>query len=460
MADTLGKIAEELSRGIHGEENLSPFAVHMMTLCRRYGGIQTAFLYPLIYHESEKEKLTENQQKWTAELVERIAGEVSEDFSGEKLEEEIKKIHRLRGEVIREVQSLSELADGLSIWEWVLNRMEYRFRDHGHIEEKEDGTFVQELLAFALEGKDPALKNIRIQEIVRQLPVRMTKAKFYALLEEALSLYEGTDKKGFLQFLYRIKGGYKNLSSGIFSDTDFSNITKEQFEQLSRDLDKEIKKTRAQMEYDTLLLEVINPCYAMMLTKPYAMEKGGEKEHVEEILKIVAEGFSAPKKVSLESRLEEHYQALEGKVEELAEQFEKYGGRLPEIQEQYGQLIPGVMADKMYASLERICLLLSSSRFVSLEKEKEEQAAVESAQIEAAKKELEGQLDQVFQSVPKCVKRAVMANILGLLPVFFQDTEEIREYFEESLSSCRDRAEKAACIEILQNMMEEAYAVV
>jgi len=48
-----------------------------------------------------------------------------------------------------------------------------------------------------------------------------------------------------------------------------------------------------------------------------------------------------------------------------------------------------------------------------------------------------------------------------MIPVFFRDTVEIREYFAGCLSSCRDLAEKAACTELLERMMaEDGYEMV
>jgi len=47
-----------------------------------------------------------------------------------------------------------------------------------------------------------------------------------------------------------------------------------------------------------------------------------------------------------------------------------------------------------------------------------------------------------------------MATSLSILPVFFNSAEEIHNYIENSLGSCTDPFEKATCMELLQQIME------
>ena len=48
------------------------------------------------------------------------------------------------------------------------------------------------------------------------------------------------------------------------------------------------------------------------------------------------------------------------------------------------------------------------------------------------------------------VKRAVMAAVLSMLPVFFNNTEEIQDYINSSLIQCSDEAEKKAVVEVVR----------
>ena len=56
------------------------------------------------------------------------------------------------------------------------------------------------------------------------------------------------------------------------------------------------------------------------------------------------------------------------------------------------------------------------------------------------------ELDKVVTDCQQSVKRAVMAAVLSMLPVFFNNTEEIQDYINSSLIQCSDEAEKKAVV--------------
>ena len=43
-----------------------------------------------------------------------------------------------------------------------------------------------------------------------------------------------------------------------------------------------------------------------------------------------------------------------------------------------------------------------------------------------------------------------MATVLSMLPVFFNNTEEIQDYINSSLIQCSDEAEKKAVVEVIK----------
>ena len=59
-------------------------------------------------------------------------------------------------------------------------------------------------------------------------------------------------------------------------------------------------------------------------------------------------------------------------------------------------------------------------------------------------------LDRLFTVSQQSVKRAVMAAVLSMLPVFFNNTEEIQDYINSSLIQCSDEAEKKAVVEVVR----------
>ena len=68
--------------------------------------------------------------------------------------------------------------------------------------------------------------------------------------------------------------------------------------------------------------------------------------------------------------------------------------------------------------------------------------------------ELIRQFGHLFEQNEKTINRAVMSVILSELPVFFNNISELQDYIYNNLSICTDKAEKLACIEILNGLME------
>ena len=99
-------------------------------------------------------------------------------------------------------------------------------------------------------------------------------------------------------------------------------------------------------------------------------------------------------------------------------------------------------------------LKLRSSDFVKLESEVFAEIPDNSYADETAEK-LIMELDDSFKNMNVMVKRAVMASVLSSLPVFFNNTEEIQAYINNSLMQCNDDAEQKAVVEIIKTMISD-----
>ena len=111
------------------------------------------------------------------------------------------------------------------------------------------------------------------------------------------------------------------------------------------------------------------------------------------------------------------------------------------------------MLDKIYNSLNRITALESGSIFVEFNQKNT--AIADETYIEKITDKFINELTELFKSNEKLVNRAVMAHVLSGLPVFFNNIDEIQNYIYNSLSQCGDKAEKAAVVEILNQLRQE-----
>ena len=75
--------------------------------------------------------------------------------------------------------------DAFELYEYILNRKEYGFEENVDeelekmFEEFDAEQFSAEVFNFIFADKDKVAVNAKIQQIVGQLPLRMTKARFY-----------------------------------------------------------------------------------------------------------------------------------------------------------------------------------------------------------------------------------------------------------------------------------------
>lgn len=108
--------------------------------------------------------------------------------------------------------------------------------------------------------------------------------------------------------------------------------------------------------------------------------------------------------------------------------------------------------ESSFQALQQLVQLSSGSDFVELEwKDEEEKVTPEAA--EKAAEELVLELKQAFRGQSRLVRRAIMANTLEKIPVFFSTPQEVADYISQSLSLCDDEAEKYASKQLIQEMM-------
>ena len=109
----------------------------------------------------------------------------------------------LRGQVTDRMQVLTAYVDRFVIYEYILNRLQYRFEDQEVI--AEDSVFAQEVLNFIFSTKDNMAINDNIRMVIGQLPVRMTRSHYFDLIRDSISVYKGSDRSALDGHLYMFR---------------------------------------------------------------------------------------------------------------------------------------------------------------------------------------------------------------------------------------------------------------
>ncbi|WP_033166851.1 hypothetical protein [Clostridium sp. KNHs205] len=482
MNKHLRAVCKDIERGKELDRNLPVFTNQLINIYNQYAEVKFTIHYYTFY-EYYAESYPEG---WEEEgLLKEFNNLLKEYYlkgeAGLKTEEGIEKLNSLRNSCIKKMQVLTAYTDIFQVFEYVLNRIEYRFKEI--TDDISDEDFSSKAISYIFDTQDNVIVNSKIKEVLGQLPIRMTRQKYFELLKNSISVYKDGDISSLESFLYMIRTcsmlynteemkEYPYLMNlrKEFIDENYKDITKERYEELTKLLEESAEYINKRVDYYFGLQECINNLYVMLLSSPYIYMEGGYKlENLKgemkylilpqdrDKLRYIIDGintkFLEEKLTALSEELEEKLSYTEGKQEILIDEVSQLEAYLPEINSRYGELLESMMLGRVFSCLLLSEKLLSSSLFIDLNKA-ESKDKVDDALISKTQEEVLKELGDLFAGSERSVVRAVMANTLSKLPVFFKNQAEIKEFIENSLDQCQDKAEKTACIRIIQSFFE------
>lgn len=380
-----------------------------------------------------------------------------------ELADAVKEIDDIRNNVISDMKGITSVVDILNMYEYCLNRVEYRFKEDDKYGKIKDEDFTRDVMRYIVSDEDKMVISMKICDVVRQLPVRMLKARFLEYVYEGMKVYKGSEKKSLDDFMYMLRTASTiDVSSDAFSVSedmteileklkgiDYKNITKDEYESMSELLNYGASYIERIASDYMLFQELVNDLYIILLAIPYVNSDMEEKN----ICIKVVNGIN-----NTEEELEEYLMQLEGKQEEFALFIDKYEYVFDMIQSSYADMIASLMLSHQYESLRLMEKLQSASIFIEFEEEAvsvEKREPADEEYIEEMYKKFVEDYNMFVSLNSKAFTRAAMANILSGLPVFFSNVSEIQDYIYNAMVQCSDNAEKIACKEIMYSLMED-----
>ena len=354
--------------------------------------------------------------------------------------------------------------DKYNVYEHAVNRVEYRFREEDYPSGYSDENFTRTIMQFILEDEDNMMINSKIKDVIGQLPVRLTKKKFFEMLSNGLSIYNGGTKEALDDFLYMIK------TCSMLDKTDtmatnyphlyeeFDNLKNVKFKEMDSKGYDEFKDRLSDItmyiddEMDNLMRvqEILNDLLLILYTND-EKEEDNVVKGCDEIIKntnlLFLNKFSSK---SLEE-IEDMFVMLEGEQEKIYPHLSAYD-ITDQIKESYADKIKQLDLVEEYNIVFKLPKLNSDSMFVKLDKV-ENNDVVDEAYLENQKEQLINDYRELFKDTDKMITRAVMAQALSELPIFFNNISELQDYIYNTLSICNDKAGKLACIEIINGIM-------
>ena len=352
-------------------------------------------------------------------------------FSGEASVNR-EEVEALRRENVSDMEELTALTDVFQTDEYILNRLEYGFREDP-ARDLSNGDLTDLLISyFSRVPRD--IQNEAIINVIEQLPIRMTRNRFLDLLKERLGIYRGGELSVFsarLQMLLTAAGAHQEElfslmdipADHILSAPRLEIRTREEFDALSDALAASGELLNIRMDLASVIQDVLNSFEAVLISE-------------EEPLK--------------DFELYEDSRSLILRIHDMIE------------------LENAAHPDAVYASLgvfegwpeklaQEICclsILMSSSPFTLLDSAGTEEELTEE-EFRRLYSEFSEKVLKRLTSVNRTYARALMGRMNAMIPPRFASQEELENYILGSLSGCTDPAERAGVQEILEGIMKE-----
>ena len=195
-------------------------------------------------------------------------------------EEDISVVEDMRNNIIRKMQALTYYVDKYNVYEFAYNRVEYKYHDYDMPANYSDEEFTRKIMKYIFDDEDATIINSKICEIIGQLPIRMTKSKFFEYVNSGLDVYNQGEKSSLDDFVYRIrtsaileeKEDYKLLYPEIH-DTfeeldkyDLKNITEDEVNEFSEKLSELTAYIDDNVSANMMMQELINDVLLVLYT--------------------------------------------------------------------------------------------------------------------------------------------------------------------------------------------------
>lgn len=469
VSNTVKKILQNLKNNIDGSE--VEYINVLADNYREYASVVLTLNYYILYETGYEEENYKTQE--LLEYISDINGIINKYVVNDEIVDNdiVDQVDSIRNKIISKLDLLLNYTAKLYIYEYILNRLEYNFDEQvpNSRFNVNDESFAKQVVDYIFSNNDSVVINGKIREVIGQLPVRMAKDKFFDLVRDALSIYKGGKLEALDSFIEKLRSAatltkedydeeYSLLVDTLefYDSIDFKNIDKETFDKAQEKYREVNQFVRTYTDFLSDLQRCVNMTYTILLTR--MIQDNAEQCKLDEVRKDilghVCECFNSEYTKEIDDDITGKLVYIEGIQEKshvLCMQLEQAIDE--DILEMYANSSNNV--SDIIVMLKKCGLLTSTSIFIDLNEDNKEDKDVDDSILNNKIEELVNELKELFAKKSRVYTRAVMANILSELPVFFVNMNEVVDYVHTQISSCKNQSEKIACYAILSDIMAD-----
>lgn len=362
----------------------------------------------------------------------------------------------LREEVKQTAMSVATYTDCFRLYEYLLNRV--KPQTDAEYKTFNNDAVARDVLSAIFKSGDNAVINDNIKTCISNLPLRMTKNKFFDIIEGVFNRYIDTDSSALDREVYMLRssaGIYERQGQDFpeleerlhkFSECDYSDMSEETYHNMTELLADTVSILTDISELLQVSEQIINLLVVMLAMYPrvspdFRKDIVGLRVLTDEALA----GFRENIKYPMSPEALGCFEAMEGKFEPLVE-------KLSRIQAKVATAYKGNLeleAPEILSELDLCERLLSGSVFADLTDE--DSHALSADEVKSKFNVFKDELASVLAGDDRSMLRARMSAVLGQLPVFFDSRTEVMNYVRDSLDGCRDVYEKMVSTRLIMD---------
>lgn len=376
------------------------------------------------------------------------------NLNQEEINNRIQTLKSHRDMVEKRVKALTSYGDLWRIVEYVQRR-----RPSNIIEMESDEDFVGRVIQFIFEDNDSVVINEKIKSIYGQLPVRMTKNRFYNYCDEALYQIKGVSKQSMENYVKTLKDVYYPEGVDEFGKY-FEHIYEPllKFKEADASLE-ELKELESSIEntMDVLLAlaRITNNWigFLSVLQDGSVSQNASRLSHFAKLIK----SFENNNEDKMNEETMELYREIEGIIEGLSPEVSKIEGLIDTLLLSYQDMLDSNDLLQRAKNLQMMRALTSSSYFGDLDENIEvsqQEEMVDVLFLSQMQKQLTSYFDEVIKKEERKKQRARMATVFSNINVIHKKPQEVYQFILDAISSV-DVSEKAVAKDIIQSIMQD-----
>lgn len=462
MKSTCKKIVTDINRDKDLEISVPKYLQLLDSQYNMYSTVKLCLNFytirEMLDEDSNIADFKEDYDKLSALLKKAIS------FNSDITDEDISIIDSLRNTVEYKMKLLTSYTDGFEIYEYILNRLEAGIK--GTVEPVDQELLSNKMFQYVFSENDTVVVNSKLQILMSQLPVRMTKNKFYDVVANTLSIYKGGETSSVDEFADMLRtavlitkpDGFESEYPELYDvyvrleATDYKNLDEAGFDRLVTDLNDGAQYISDQVSFYMLFQEVINDTYTMLLTT-----KGRTDNQISDSYKAAVRIIDTCLNSFSEDSAEELMDAfmfLEGAQENVYENVMILETALDDVAHKSEGMEEEVV--NHISVLKTVEKLVSTSLFIDLKKDQSAEVKVaDSEYIGKLKEKLTQEFAEYFKDKSMVVVRSIMCKVLATMPIFLDTQQEIKNYFDYVLDNCKNDSELTACYKLICDIIEE-----